>query len=75
MNRGLACLQIEKYNQAHDDFSKVISFQPDMALAYYNRANAAIGMEDKPSACEDMRQAAKLGYEKAFKHISYACQN
>lgn len=75
LNRGLSSLKLKKYNLAYLDFSKVISTEPNHAIAFYNRANAAIGLDKNNEACQDMRQAAKLGYEEAFNHIRQICGN
>ena len=75
LNRGLSYLQLEQYDEAITDFSTVIKYEPGMATAFYNRATASIAIKKKDAACQDMRQAARLGYEDAFNHIASVCQD
>ena len=73
LNRGLSLMQLELYDDAINDFNVVIEHNPEMATAFYNRATAAIALKNNSMACEDMRQAARLGYQDAFNHIASTC--
>lgn len=72
-NRGLAYQQLENFKLAYIDFDAIVEVDPNRSTAFFNRANAAIGMEDFQKGCSDMREAAKLGYQKAFDHIAWVC--
>ncbi len=75
VNRGLSSLKLKDYNSAYDDFSFVIETDPLHATAFYNRASAALGLQKNDLACQDMRQAARLGYQEAFDHIRQICKD
>ena len=73
MNRGLAYLQSEGYDNAAEDFKDAIEIKPAFPEAYFNLANVLTKQEKLAEACEAMKQASKLGYEPANAHINVLC--
>ena len=72
-NRGVAKLKLDLFETAFTDFTGVIKLDKNFAEAYYNRANASLQLNDSDKACDDMKEAARLGYEPAFEHIRSLC--
>ena len=62
-NRGKLFLNQKKYDMAIADFSKAIQLKPDYAKAFYNRGLAEFSAGGKDAACNDLKQAASLGYQ------------
>jgi len=65
--RGLVLAARERWNDALDDFSTAIRLNPQSAVAYYNRGNVYIRINDRPRAISDLRAAVELdsNYEDA----------
>lgn len=57
--RGLAKFNIEDYNGAILDYTKVIFYKPD-ADTYYNRGNCKFALQDFEGAKEDYKKALEL---------------
>ena len=74
MQKGVSNLKLKKYEQAADDFSDAIKINKSLAEAYYNRSNAYAQLELFGKACDDMRYAAKMGFDPAFDHIRSLCE-
>lgn len=74
LNRGIARVLLEYNDSALEDFNAVIALKPDFAEAYFNRAGVLVALGEQEKACEDMRQAAKLGFASAFDHIKSLCR-
>lgn len=60
--RGMAKANLEDYQGAIQDFNEVIEINPELALAYYGRGIAKIGLGQKDSACLDLSKAGAKGY-------------
>jgi tetratricopeptide (TPR) repeat protein len=58
--RGATFQQLGEYAHAVDDFTKTIAFQPDLAQAYYARAQAERSAGDAKSADADHQRARSL---------------
>lgn len=74
LNRGIARVLLEYHDSALEDFNAVIALKSDFAEAYFNRAGVLVALGQQEKACEDMRQAAKLGFTDAFDHIKTLCR-
>jgi tetratricopeptide (TPR) repeat protein len=44
VNHGNALLELKQFDLAVVSYDKAISLQPGLALAYYNRGNARLGL-------------------------------
>jgi tetratricopeptide (TPR) repeat protein len=56
-NRGMAFLEMGKYQQAIDDCTRALSIQPSYFLAYYNRGKAFMLSGRLDLALEDLNRA------------------
>jgi len=67
-NGGNAYADIGNYNQAIEDYDKVIVIKPDFAEAYYNRGNAYESLGNHRQAIEDFNRAIgiKPDYAEAY---------
>lgn len=63
-NKGWSLLELARYREAVDAFSKGIPIQPDYAFAYWRRGLAHEGLGDRASALADFEKAARLLIEK-----------
>ena len=59
-NRGLAYLDIRKYNEAYEDFSKVIEYFPKDAEAYFKRSIVNYCLEDDIASKKDLEKANRI---------------
>jgi tetratricopeptide (TPR) repeat protein len=62
-NRGLAYLELRKYQSAINDFSQAIYIDPEMSDAYVSRGNALLELEQYDKGLEDYNQAVKINPE------------
>ncbi len=67
-NRGVARLNLKKYEDAIEDFDKAINLNPEHAMAYQNRANAYYELNDYKNALADYGRALELkpNYARAY---------
>ncbi len=72
-NLGTCFLILKSYAQATIYFTKVIDFDKDYAIAYYNRGIANERLKLKSLACMDFSAAYEKGIEKAKSKISKYC--
>ena len=73
-NRGKAKDIIEDFYGAISDFTKAIELDPDDAAGYYwSRCLSKFYLGDKNGACQDARNAQKLGYKNATRFINNEC--
>lgn len=72
--RGVLLMKKELWTEALIDINGHLSNQTDHAEAYFNRASIYSTQKKYAEACEDMRQAAKLGMESAFQYIPSLCK-
>lgn len=61
VTRGRAYLQLERYQDAHGDFSTAIQLQPRHATAHFFRADGLLRQERWEEAVADFRRALELG--------------
>lgn len=61
-SKGVELMNAGKYTEAITYFSKAIDEKPDLAAAYYFRANCYCQLNNPDKACPDLVQAAKLGH-------------
>ena len=60
-NRGVTYGQGGDFDNAINDFDKVIELQPDNADAYYNRGEAWLHLEEWEKAKSDLMTAQNIG--------------
>jgi len=58
--RGYAYAELNKYEQAIEDFSKAIELNPALAVAYYDRGNAYADLNKYERAIKDYEKAIEL---------------
>lgn len=63
-DRGNAKAAMKNYAGSIEDFNSSISLNPNDAGVFLNRGNSKFKIDDK-SACEDWKQAAQLGNDRA----------
>ncbi len=51
------------YQKAINDLNMAIKYEPNNAIAYWNRSQAKKAMGDKTGACEDMKKALEINYK------------
>ncbi len=56
---------MEKFKKAIDDYTRVITQNPNDAEAFYNRGVAKTMIGDRTGAQLDWKKAASLGHQKA----------
>lgn len=71
--RGNAFLLLGNYLAAEMDYTTAIELQPDFAEAYYNRGIARILGYNRPDACDDFEQSARMGYSRGLEQMQYLC--
>jgi tetratricopeptide (TPR) repeat protein len=74
LKRGDVFFLTKKFQEAVNDYSKVIELDPKNGGAYYVRGNAKGSLLDKKGACEDWRMAEQLGFKDANGYISALCK-
>lgn len=60
INRGLAYLDLWKYDKAIEDFTKVINIDQENADAYRNRALAYYSLDKEKLALDDYKKATEF---------------
>jgi len=73
-NRGTIYLQLENYSAGEKDMTAFLKVMPGYASAWYNRALSRYYQTRYTEACEDFKQAAKLGNEAAIDYVSKNCK-
>lgn len=71
--RGNTFLLLGNYLAAEMDYTTAIRLQPDFAEAYYNRGIARILSYNRPDACDDFEQSARMGYSRGLEQMQYLC--
>ncbi len=71
-NRGNAFASLKKFNEAMNDYNKVLTFTPNDAGIYMNIGNIKHQLNDK-SACEYWHKAKSLGLKDAQQMIFKYC--
>ena len=69
VNLGVIRLRSGRYDQAAEDFTTAIRYQPQLAEAYVNRGAARIGLHQFKESLADLNKALELGVkepEKAY---------
>lgn len=61
VTRGRAYLDLNRYEDAHGDFSKAIQLNPKQATAYFFRADGLLRQERLEEAVADFTRAIELG--------------
>ncbi len=74
LRRGDAYFLLKRYEDARDNYGKVIELDPANAYAYYLRGNARGSLLDKDGACSDWKKAQEMGYEDPNGYIRDLCQ-
>ena len=59
-NRGLSYMDIGKYAEAYEDFSKIIDYYPNDAEVYFKRAIVNYALEDDVESKKDLSKAFSL---------------
>jgi len=73
LNRGVDKYYLKDYQGSLIDLTKAIEINPNLAAAYYFRATILLN-SDRLSACEDLKKAAKLGFNSAFTLLNEYCK-
>ena len=74
ISRGLAKADIQKYDEAIQDYNEVVKLNPQYALAYRLRGLAEIKKNDKDAGCLDLSHAGELGANEAYDDIKLYCK-
>jgi hypothetical protein len=69
-NRGLALYNLQKHQQAIEDFSQAIRIKPEYAEAYNNRGNAYYALDQYQQAEADFNQSLQLKPKYAKAHLN-----
>ena len=72
-NKGNVYFNEKKYDEAIINYSKAIGLRNDFFKAYYGRGLAKYYSGKKDAACEDLKQAADLGYKPAAEVVRQIC--
>lgn len=72
--RGLAKMSFRLYDDAYDDFSRYLIFEPEDADCYYYRALCHLANNEVPDGCIDLAIAAKKGHLLAQKVMGEKCK-
>jgi tetratricopeptide (TPR) repeat protein len=71
--KGRALHQLGKPNEALKEYSTAIKLDDDFARAYYYRGMLKVATNKRKSACEDLKMAERLKFEKATNAIAQYC--
>jgi tetratricopeptide (TPR) repeat protein len=74
LKRGDVFFLTKKYQEAVNDYSKVIELDPKNGGAYYVRGNAKGSLYDKKGACADWVKAEELGFKDTNGYIRDLCK-
>ncbi len=74
LNRGVIYLNMKSYSNAVADFTTTLKMRPNFDYAYFNRGIAKVSMGDKTGGCEDLQQAARLGFKQANGALQQFCK-
>lgn len=73
-NRGNCFLQLEQFKKAESDFSEVLTIDSLNYMAFHNRAQTRLRLNNLAGACEDFRLAINAGSEISGKYLLKYCQ-
>jgi tetratricopeptide (TPR) repeat protein len=77
VNRGSLKADHDDHRGAMEDFDTVIGLasadRSNKAMAYFNRGNSKLALQDRAGACADWKQAESLGAEYASERIAEHC--
>ena len=73
-NRGLVLGIMGDYSSALQDFNKSIQIDPDNAEAYKSRGITKLHLNQKGAGCQDLTQAAKMGYPNGYDLVNEFCR-
>lgn len=65
-NLGNVHLYMQEFHKAIDDYSKAISYEENLAEAYYNRGLTLLFLGEKELANNDLSKAGELGVKDAY---------
>ena len=71
-NRGLAFYNLERHQQAINDFSQAIRIKPQYAEAFNNRGNAYYALDQYPNAEADFNKSLQLRPRYSKAHLNRA---
>ena len=72
-NRGFANMLLDNNIAGIDDFSKSIELMSDNGKSYLMRGQLYVAIEDYDKACEDFKEAFRLGETTAKENINQFC--
>jgi tetratricopeptide (TPR) repeat protein len=72
--RASSFFNLRRLQEAVDDYSKAIAFNPKAGQAYFNRGATYLNMQQKSNACADWKTASGLGFTKADDMINAYCR-
>jgi tetratricopeptide (TPR) repeat protein len=71
---GAIQMQLKKFEKAVASFSKAIDLNPAFGPAFYNRGIARYDLNQVDGACDDFKEAMKLGIPEAKTEIEENCK-
>lgn len=74
INRGLVLGIMGDYSSALADFNKSIELDSDNAEAYKSRGITKLYLEQKSAGCQDLSQAARMGYPNGYNLVNEFCR-
>ncbi len=72
-NRANLYNKMQNYMLAIDDYDKAISYQSNLAEAYYNKGLTLLLLKDNEAACPNLSKAGELGITSAYNLIKRYC--
>lgn len=75
INRGNAYSGLKRYDEAVQDFNRVISMRPEVAVTYHNRALALFWSKRDTDAMKDLKKACSLGFKPSCESIDFVRKN
>ncbi|HBX52318.1 MAG: hypothetical protein A2275_15995 [Bacteroidetes bacterium RIFOXYA12_FULL_35_11] len=73
-NRGIILILQKKFSDALKDFSLIIAVDPTDAQSWYNSGLIKSNLGRNSEACEDLQQAARLGFKPAQDAMAAICK-
>jgi tetratricopeptide (TPR) repeat protein len=65
---------LKRYEDALNDFNKVLNLNPEVAQTYLHRGNTYEMLRQPQKACQDWQQAVAKGIKEAQEYINNQCK-
>jgi tetratricopeptide (TPR) repeat protein len=72
-NRANLMVLFGHYKEAIADYTMAIELDENLAEAYYNRGLTLLKINSPVEACDDLKNSAQLGYQRAIEKQTYFC--